>query len=31
MTPRPAKWQALRQLIGREEHRAIADEMAQFL
>jgi len=31
MTSRPAKWQALRQLIGREEHRAIADEMAQFL
>jgi beta-N-acetylhexosaminidase len=31
MTSRPAKWQSLRQLIGREEHRAIADEMAQFL
>jgi len=31
MTPRPAKWQALRQMIGRDEHRAIADEMAQFL
>ncbi len=31
MTSRPAKWQSLRQLIGREEHKAIADEMAQFL
>jgi beta-N-acetylhexosaminidase len=31
MTPRPIKSQALRQLIGRDEHRAIADEMAQFL
>jgi hypothetical protein len=31
MTSRPAKWQSLRQLIGREEHRVIADEMAQFL
>src|SRR5215471_9577957 len=31
MTPRPVKWQALRQMIGRDEHRAIADEMAQFL
>jgi beta-N-acetylhexosaminidase len=31
MTSRPAKWQSLRQLIGREEHKAIADEMAQFV
>src|SRR5215471_3685796 len=31
MTSRPVKWQSLRQLIGRDEHRAIADEMAQFL
>jgi hypothetical protein len=25
------KWPSRRQMIGREEHRAIADEMAQFL
>ena len=31
MTPRPAQWKVLRHAIGREEHRAIADEMAQFL
>ena len=31
MASRPARWPSLRQLIGREEHRAIADEMAQFL
>jgi beta-N-acetylhexosaminidase len=31
MTSRPVKWQAVRQMIGCDEHRAIADEMAQFL
>ena len=28
---RPARGRALRQLVGRDEHRAIADEMARFL
>ena len=31
MVSRPAKAQALRQVLGRDEHRAIADEMARFL
>jgi beta-N-acetylhexosaminidase len=31
MVSRPAQAKALRQIIGREEHRAIADEMARFL
>jgi beta-N-acetylhexosaminidase len=31
MVSRPAKAKTLRQVIGREEHRAIADEMARFL
>ena len=31
MTSRPVKWQTVRQMIGRDEHKAIADEMAQFL
>ena len=31
MVSRPAKRKALRQVIGRDEHRAIADEMARFL
>jgi len=31
MVSRPAHAKTLRQIIGREEHRAIADEMARFL
>src|SRR5437764_8530557 len=31
MVARPAKDKALRQVLGREEHRAVADEMARFL
>jgi len=31
MVSRPAKAKTLREVIGREEHRAIADEMARFL
>jgi beta-N-acetylhexosaminidase len=31
MTSRPAQWKTLRHAIGHDEHRAIADEMAQFL
>jgi len=31
MVSRPAKAKALRQVLGRDEHRAIADEMARFL
>ncbi len=31
MVSRPARAQTLRQIIGRDEHRAIADEMARFL
>jgi len=31
MVARPAKDKALRQLLGRDEHRAVADEMARFL
>jgi beta-N-acetylhexosaminidase len=31
MTSRPAGAKALRQVLGRDEHRAIADEMARFL
>jgi beta-N-acetylhexosaminidase len=31
ITSRPSNWKTLRQMIGRDEHRAIADEMAQFL
>ncbi len=31
MVSRPANAKALRQVIGRDEHRAIADEMARFL
>jgi beta-N-acetylhexosaminidase len=30
-TPRPLNGRALRQCLGRDEHRAIADEMARFL
>jgi beta-N-acetylhexosaminidase len=30
-SPKPATGRALRQIIGRDEHRAIADEMARFL
>lgn len=29
--PRPPQGRALRQLLGRDEHRAVADEMARFL
>jgi beta-N-acetylhexosaminidase len=29
--PKPATGRALRQLLGRDEHRAVADEMARFL
>jgi hypothetical protein len=31
LTARPAGAKALRQVLGRDEHRAIADEMARFL
>jgi beta-N-acetylhexosaminidase len=31
MVSRPAKAKALRQVLGSDEHRAIADEMARFL
>ena len=31
IAPRPAHGRALRQILGRDEHRAIADEMARFL
>jgi beta-N-acetylhexosaminidase len=31
MTSRPAQWKTLRHAIGHDEHRAIADEMAQYL
>ena len=31
MVSRPATGKALRQILGRDEHRAVADEMARFL
>ena len=31
IAPHPARGRALRQILGRDEHRAIADEMARFL
>jgi beta-N-acetylhexosaminidase len=31
MVSRPANAKALRQVLGRDEHRAVADEMARFL
>jgi len=29
--PKPATGRALRQLLGRDEHRAVADELARYL